>query len=174
MGNLISTSIIALATPSGPGALALIRLSGNDVYQCIESMVRLSSGRKLTEATSHTIHHGIIIDCFDRDRVIDEVLFFVMHGPRTFTGEDTLEISCHNNELIINAIIECAIIFGARLAEPGEFSRRAVLNGKMDLLAAEGIREVLAASSQAALKGAMASMKGSLSAYLLNFESDLL
>ena len=165
-------SIIALCTPRGSGALALLRISGNGVYETIEKMVSLSSGKSLLTCLTHTIHHGHVIDP-DKGDVIDEVLFSVMRGPRTFTGEDTIEVSCHNNQFIIDKIIASARACGVRLAQPGEFSRRAVLNGKMDVVQAEAINDVIHAQSEQALKASLGQLRGSLSYFAGQLEHEL-
>lgn len=136
-------------------------------------MVKLSSGKSLAACATHTIHHGNVINV-DSCNIIDEVLFLVMHGPRTFTGEDTVEISCHNNQFIIDNIIAVARACGVRLAQPGEFSRRAVLNGKMDVVQAEAINDVIHAHSQQALKASLSQLQGSLSHFAGQLEHELI
>ena len=123
-------TIIAQRTPKGSGALALLRLSGIDAIAVTSKLSRLASGKKLTDVLTHTIQYGSVVD--EKKTLIDQVLFFVMYGPKTFTGQDTVEISCHNNPFIIEAIISAALKSGARLAQEGEFTKRAVLNKKID------------------------------------------
>jgi len=164
--------IIALCTPRGSGAIALLRLSGAGVFECAKSMVRLLSGKQLSSCTSHTIHHGFVIDpsCGD---VIDEVLFLLMRAPKTFTGDDTLEITCHNNPFVIDRIIEAARTCGVFIAGPGEFSKRAVLNGKLDMMQAEALNDVIHSQSQQALRVSMNQLQGSLSSCVHAIEQDL-
>ena len=121
-------SIIAQCTPIGPGAIALLRISGINAFDIANKISLLSSGDQLSTMASHTIAHGHVID--NKGNIIDEVLFLAMRSPRTFTGQDVVEITAHNNPLIIEHIIAQAIMHGARLAEPGEFTKRAVLNKK--------------------------------------------
>ena len=166
-------TIIAQATSKiGAGALALIRLSGIDCYDIMDSITVLASKKKLSQASTHTIHYGFIKN--SDQEPIDYVLFFVMNSPKTFTGEHTLEITCHNNPFIIEAIIAEAVKAGARIAQEGEFSRRAVHNKKIDILQAEAINDLIAANTQYALKKSLSQLEGSLSAWLALCEERLL
>lgn len=162
--------IVALATPKGSGAIALIRVSGMGAIDIIDSCAQLSNNKKLNDCESHTINHGFVIDSQFNNAIIDEVLFLLMKAPRTFTGQDTIEISCHNNPLLIEKILEVIIKSGARLALAGEFTKRAVLEGKIDLIKAESINELINAQNQSALKAAISQLKGTLSSYLNEIE----
>ncbi len=166
-------SIIALCTPRGSGAIAVLRLSGDNVVQVADEISKLSSKKKLKDSQTHTIHHGHVISSKNNE-IIDEVLFFLMHAPKTFTGQDTVEISCHNNPFIIERIIEQAILEGARLADRGEFTKRAFLNKKIDFVQAESINEIINAQTELALKKSMSQLQGSLSNYLSLLEYDLI
>lgn len=165
-------AIVALCTPRGSGAIALIRISGVNAIQVADACAQLSSKTTLSQASSHTIHHGKIVDP-DDNTVIDEVLFLLMQGPKTFTGHDTVEITCHNNPFIIEKIITLAVKHGARSARPGEFTKRAYLNGKIDLLQAESIHELINAQTELALRQSMAMVQGSLSNALAHIEKKL-
>lgn len=165
-------TIVAQCTPIGNGALALLRVSGGRAVQIVSEISILASGGSLPDVPSHTIHYGKIVDL--QKELIDQVLLFVMHGPKTFTGEDTVEISCHNNIFIIEAIIAQVIAHGGRLAQNGEFTQRAVLNNKIDLLQAEAIQEILAANTQQALKNSLAQLNGSFSQIMRSIEDSLL
>lgn len=165
-------TIIAQCTPRGSGALALLRLSGAQAVDIATSLGALASHLSIKEVQSHTIHFGSIIN--DHDESIDQVMFLVMHAPRTFTGEDTVEITCHNNQFIIEAIIEQAIKHGARLAQEGEFCKRAVLNSKIDILQAEAIDELIHANTQLALKQSLAQVKGTFSQWIAQIEQELI
>lgn len=167
---MINDTIVAQCTPSGPGAIALIRVSGPQAVSIVTNIAQLSSKKNLLTVETHTIHHGWIVN---NQQIIDEVLFFVMHGPKTFTGEHTVEITCHNNPFIIENIIQAMLASGARLAHPGEFSRQAVENGKMDIIQAESIKELIHAQSQEALKRSLQQVKGSLSSYLKELEQPM-
>jgi tRNA modification GTPase len=166
-------TIIAQCTPQGPGALAIIRLSGVDALTIAQKISILAHNNiSLHQVPTHTIHYGSV--CDKKKHPIDQVLFMVMHAPRTFTGQDTVEITCHNNQFIIQAIIEQAINHGARLAQHGEFSKRAVLNNKIDLLQAEAIHELILANTQTALKKSLAQLHGSFSQWISSLEQELL
>ena len=165
-------TIIAQCTPSGVGALALVRISGADAIAVATCMSLLASGQLLSSMSTHTIHYGWVVQ-HDGTR-IDNVLFLLMQGPKTFTGEDTVEITCHNNIFIIEKIIEIAIDAGARLAYNGEFSHRAVLNNKMDVVQAEAINELIHANTQVGLKKALSQVNGSFSQWIKDIEKDLL
>ncbi len=169
---MIYDTIIAQCTPSGLGALALLRVSGVDACQIVSQCTRLSSGQKISDVATHSIQHGFVVTC--DGGVIDEVLFFVMHAPRTFTGENTIEITTHNNPFIIQAVIDRIVACGARLAFNGEFSQQAVMNGKMDIIQAESINELIHANSEHQLKQSLSQLSGSFSAWVLALENDLL
>lgn len=175
MSHLLSKdqeTIVALATPRGSGAIALIRLSGNNVLAVVNKVAKLSSRQNILSQASHTIHHGFVTDL--SGVLLDEVLFFVMLAPKTFTGQDTVEISCHNNPFIIENIIAAAVSAGARAANPGEFTQRGFLQGKFDLMQAEAINEIIHASSTKILQNALAQLKGSLSEKFSLIEQEII
>lgn len=165
-------TIIAQCTPKGSGAIALLRISGFDAIDITSSISKLAGSKKLRDMSTHTIHFGHVIN--RQGASIDQVLFLLMHGPKTFTGQDTVEITCHNNPFIIADIIKTAIDAGARIAENGEFTRRAVFNNKIDLLQAEAINELIHANTTMALKQSMSQLEGSLSSWLIDIENMLL
>lgn len=166
-------TIIALCSPSGPGALALLRLSGAHAVLIASTISRLASGKTLPELPTHTIHLGWVIDHLTNDP-LDQVMFMLMRAPKTFTGQDTVEISCHNNPFLIEKIIQQAISAGARLAQEGEFSRRAFLHGKIDLLQAEAINELIRASNHLTIKQSLAQLEGSFSHWIVQLEERLI
>lgn len=165
-------TIIAQCTPKGSGAIALLRISGTDAISIASSISKLAGTKKLCDMPTHTIHFGYVIN--QDGCPIDQVLFLLMHAPRTFTGQDTVEITCHNNPFIIADIIKVAIAAGARIAENGEFTRRAVQENKIDLLQAEAINELIHANTTVALKQSMAQLEGSLSSWMVDYENLLL
>ncbi|TET34504.1 tRNA uridine-5-carboxymethylaminomethyl(34) synthesis GTPase MnmE [Candidatus Dependentiae bacterium] len=175
-GNMLlsrdEATIIAQCTPKGSGALALLRLSGINTLDIAGKMSTLASGKKLIDVPTHTIQYGSVVD--QKGTAIDQVLFLVMHGPKTFTGQDTVEISCHNNPFIIEAITAAALKSGARLAQEGEFTKRAVLNKKMDLIQAEAINDLIHANNQQTLKQSLAQLNGTLSAWIHQIEKQLI
>lgn len=164
-------TIIARCTPSGPGAIALLRVSGTHSFAITDRISKLASGKSLSDSPSHTIHFGWVMNEQTR---LDQVLFLLMRAPNSFTGQDTIEITCHNNPFIIDAIIERAIHHGARLALPGEFTKRAVINQKIDLLQAEAINELIHANTQLTLKQSLSQLEGSLSSWTHEIERDLI
>lgn len=165
-------TIIAQSTPQGTGALSLIRLTGLHAVTIADKLCILKSS-KLIDKPSHTIHYGNIVT---RDNVIlDKVLIFLMRAPHTFTGQDTVEFSCHNNIFVIQSIIEEALFYGARLAQQGEFTKRAFTQGKIDLIQAEAINDlILHANSPLAIKKSLAQIEGSLSNVISSIEKKLL
>lgn len=163
--------IIAQSTPNGHGALALIRLSGADAIVIAQKIAFFQRPKKLTDQKSLTIHYGWITD--EQGSKVDQVLFLLMRAPHTFTGEDTVEITCHNNPFIIQSIIAQAVRQGARIAQPGEFTRRAFENKKLDLIQAEAINELLCAQTETALKKSLAQLDGSLSHWIQTIEKCL-
>ena len=164
-------TIVAQCTPKGSGALAIIRLSGKDAIEIATKISRLSPEKKLSECNTHTIHYGSVLD--ENEENIDHLLFLLMRGPKTFTGQNTVEITCHNNPFIIEKIIEQAIKNGARLAQNGEFTKRAFLNKKIDLAQAEAINELIHAQTQVALKSSLSQLEGTLSSWAQKIEKGL-
>lgn len=174
----MNSTIIAQSTPTGKGALALIRISGDNACALVDHIAHFNKSKTLAHQKTHTIHYGWIIDVKKKSvgsiDKIDQVLFFIMRAPHTFTGQDIIEITCHNNPFIIQKIIEQALHSGARLAQPGEFSRRALENKKIDLVQAEAINELLCAQTESALKKSLAQLEGSLSHWIVNLEKKLI
>ncbi|HRI46902.1 MAG TPA: tRNA uridine-5-carboxymethylaminomethyl(34) synthesis GTPase MnmE [Ignavibacteriaceae bacterium] len=156
--NLQEDTIVALATPAGVGAIAVIRVSGN---KSIESVSKIFIGKDLSAVASHTIHYGKIIT--SEKEIIDDVLISIFKEPNSYTGEESVEISTHGNPLISQKIINELVKLDVRIAEPGEFTKRAFLNGKLDLAQAEAVAEVISARSDASLKGARNQLDGMLS-----------
>ncbi len=163
-------TIAAVSTPSGEGAIAIVRLSGCRAISLADEVFRGSS--RLSQAASHTLHHGRIVDPRD-DRTVDDVLAAVMRSPRTYTGEDMVEINCHGGVLVTGKILRLLLRQGARLAAPGEFTRRAYLNGRMDLLQAEAVAEVIRSKTDRGLEIARRQLDGGCSRRLENIRQDL-
>jgi tRNA modification GTPase len=154
----LADTIAALATPPGVGAIGIIRLSGPDAVRIVDSVFY---GKDLGQQASHTIHFGTIRD--RSGRILDEVLVSLFIAPKSYTGEDVVEVSCHGSSYILQEVLELFIDKGARLAKPGEFTLRAFLNGRMDLSQAEAVADLIASSSQAAHAIAMKQMRGGFS-----------
>lgn len=165
-------TIIALATPSGMGAVALIRISGKDAIGIVDKFFRSKTKAKsLLKQKSHTIHLGHIID---QNRIIDEVLISVFKDPHSYTGENVIEISCHGSVYIQQEIIQLFLQHGVRLAQAGEFTLRAFLNGKLDLSQAEAVADLIASDSKASHQIAMQQMRGGFSTEIENLRQELL
>ena len=138
-------TITAISTTTGVGAISIIRLSGIDAIKIVNKVFT----KDLTNAESHTIHYGYIKD---KEEKIDEVLVSIMKAPKTFTREDIVEINCHGGIATTNKVLELLLENGARLAEPGEFTKRAFLNGRIDLLEAEATMDLISSKSETARK----------------------
>jgi tRNA modification GTPase len=160
--------ICALATPSGVGAIAVVRVSG---LGCITLVNKFFKGKNLENTASHTVHFGLIQS---GDLVIDEVLITIFKSPRSFTREDSVEISCHGSDYIIRQILKLLITHGARIARPGEFTQRAFLNGQFDLVQAEAVADLIAADSEASHKTALNQLRGGFSKKLASLRTELI
>ena len=154
-------TIAAIATGITNSGIGIIRISGPDSVFIADKIFRAGKKNiKLENVESHTIHYGFI---FDRENMIDEVMVSVMRGPRSFTAEDTVEINCHGGILIMNRILELVVRNGARMAEPGEFTKRAFLNGRIDLSEAEAVMDVISSKNDLALKSSVLQLRGFVS-----------
>jgi len=160
--------IVSISTSIGKGAISIVRLSGE---RCIELVNEVFKGKDLTKVDSHTINYGHIID---KDKVIDEVLVAVMKAPKTYTREDVVEINCHGGIAVTNKILELLVVKGARLALPGEFTKRAFLNGRIDLVEAEAVMDVIDSKTDKALNVAVSNLNGNLSNIIREFRDNLL
>ena len=165
-------TIAAIATAMSASGIGIIRISGDDSMEIISKVYRSKGGKKqIKEAESHTIHYGFI---YDNDTMIDEVLVMIMKGPRSYTGEDTVEIDCHGGVLAMKKVLEAVIHAGARPAEPGEFTKRAFLNGRIDLSQAEAVIDVIQAKNEYALKSSLSQLKGSVLTSIKEIRSSIL
>lgn len=161
-------TIIALATPQGVGAIAVIRLSGKDAIKLTNEVF---SGKNLEEQASHTIHYGTIRD---GEKIIDEVLVSLFVAPKSFTKENVVEISTHGSSYIINQVIKLLIRKGARPAKPGEFTQRAFLNGQFDLAQAEAVADLIHSDSEASHQAALHQMRGGFSGEIKRLRDELI
>jgi tRNA modification GTPase len=168
---LFNDSIVALATPSGAGAIAVIRISGKDAIQIGASVFVSIKNKDLTQQKSHTLHLGHISDS---GKIFDEVLVSVFKGPHSYSGENTIEISCHGSTYIQQQIIQLLLRKGCRMANPGEFTLRAFLNGKLDLSQAEAVADLISSDNEAAHQIAMQQMRGGFSNEIANLRTELL
>lgn len=168
---ITNDTIIALATPTGMGAIAVLRISGNEAIKRVSENFKSVSGKQLTNQPTHTIHLGHIID---GNTILDEVLVSVFKNPQSYTGEDVVEISCHGSTYIQQEIMQLFIQKGCRVANAGEFTLRAFLNGKMDLTQAEAVADVIASNSTASHQMAMQQMRGGIANELQVLRNQLL
>ena len=162
MKDVQGETIAAISTPMGEGAIGIVRLSGEHAITIASQLFQSPQDKKLTEVASHTIHYGHLVDPRSGDTV-EEVMVSIMKEPKTFTREDVVEINCHGGITAVNRVLELAITNGARLAEPGEFTKRAFLNGRIDLSQAEAVMDLIRAKTDRAMDIALHQMDGKLS-----------
>lgn len=153
-------TIAAIATAMTSSGIGIIRISGEEAIDVADRVIHLKGNKKLSDCLTHTIHYGFVMD---GDKKIDEVMVLLMKSPRSYTREDTVEIDCHGGVLVMNRILEDVLRNGARPAEPGEFTKRAFLNGRIDLAQAESVIDVINAKNDFALKASMDQLSGSVS-----------
>lgn len=166
-------TIAAVATGMTNSGIGIIRVSGKEAIEIVDTLFEMKKGRvKLNDVDSHTIHYGFILD--ENKNIIDEVMVSVMKSPKSFTTEDTVEINCHGGILIINRILELVIKKGARMAEPGEFTKRAFLNGRIDLSEAEAVMDVISSKNEMALKSSVNQLRGFLSDRIKNLRNEII
>ena len=161
-------TIVALATPPGVGAIGVIRISGAAALPIAD---RLFTAKKLSEQLSHTLHVGVLTQ---QGRSLDEVVVAIYKNPRSYTGEDVVEFSCHGSPFVLQEIVAACLAEGARLARPGEFTQRAFLKGKLDLTQAEAVADLIASATRAAQRTALQGLKGGFSAELMLLREQLL
>ncbi|UQD53715.1 tRNA uridine-5-carboxymethylaminomethyl(34) synthesis GTPase MnmE [Bacillus methanolicus] len=166
-------TIAAISTPMGEGAIAIVRLSGDQSIEIADKLFRGVGGKRIIEAASHTIHYGHIIDP-KTNEVAEEVMVSVMKGPKTFTKEDVVEINCHGGIVSVNRVLQLVLNHGARLAEPGEFTKRAFLNGRIDLSQAEAVMDLIRAKTDRAMNVALGQMEGRLSKLIKRLRQEIL
>lgn len=166
-------TIAAIATALSDSGIGIVRISGENAIYIIDNIFRSAAGRRiLTKVQSHTIHYGYIVD--SDENVIDEVMVAVMKAPRSYTTEDTVEINCHGGVLVMQKVLEAVLHAGARLAQPGEFTKRAFLNGRIDLSRAEAVIDVIHSQNEYALSSSVSQLKGQLSNKIHTLREDIL
>lgn len=169
---MTSDTIAAIATALTNSGIGIIRVSGNEAFDIVDRIFRPKNKRKkLKEEKTYTVHYGHIQD---GDEIIDEVLAIIMRGPHSYTAEDTVEIDCHGGVLVMKKILETVIKYGARMAEPGEFTKRAFLNGRIDLSQAEAVIDVINSKNNYALKSSVSQLSGSMSKKVKELREKLL
>ena len=156
---MITDTIAAIATALSPSGIGIIRISGEEAFEVANRIFKAKSGKSISEMLSHTVHYGHI---YDGEEIIDEVMVLLMKAPNSFTMEDTVEIDCHGGVYVMNRILQTVLKNGARLSEPGEFTKRAFLNGRIDLTKAEAIMDLIQSKNEAARKNSITHLKGDL------------
>jgi len=173
--NPLDDTIAAISTPLGLGGIGIVRLSGKEALSIANKMFVAKGSCDLRKAPSHTVHYGIIVDKKrDKKGIIDEVLITVMRAPKTYTKQDVVEINSHGSSVALKAILSLAIDLGARLAEPGEFTKRAFLNGRIDLTQAEAVLDIIQSKTEAFLRLSTNQLKGDLTLKLEEIREDLM
>ena len=162
-------TIAAISTGMTNSGIGIVRISGEEAFSVADRVYRGSQG--ISDAESHTIYYGHIID---GEEILDEVLVMIMKSPRTFTGEDTVEINCHGGTYVVKRVLETVIKNGARAAEPGEFTKRAFLNGKMDLSQAEAVIDVINSENEYALQNSISQLKGSIKSKIADIKNKII
>ena len=166
--RLFDDTIVGISTSMGKGAISIIRLSGPEAIQIVNKVFK---GKNLTKVASHTIHYGHI---YNKEELLDEVLVSVFKAPRTYTAEDVVEINCHGGSFVTNQVLKLLLEHNARLAEAGEFTKRAFLNGRIDLTKAESVMDVIDAESKNALKLANKGLRGDIAKLISEKQQELL
>ena len=167
-----SDTIAAIATAMTPAGIGIIRISGEDAFKIIDKIYKSKKDNKLlSQCDSHTVHYGFIFDGEDK---IDEVMVLLMRAPNTYTREDTIEIDCHGGVFVMKRILETVIKYGARPAEPGEFTKRAFLNGRIDLSQAESVIDVINSKNDFALKNSLSQLNGAVLDNIKSIREELL
>lgn len=164
----MNDTITAISTALGIGAISIVRVSGEDAIDIVNEVFK---GKNLSKVASHTIHYGHIID---NEEIVDEVLVSVMRAPKTFTTEDIVEINCHGGIATTNKVLELLLTKGCRLAEPGEFTKRAFLNGRIDLIEAEGVMDLINSKTEQASKLALNQVDGKVSNLIKKLRQEIL
>jgi len=166
-------TIAAISTPMGEGAIAIVRLSGADSIPIADKLFSGVGGKRLINMATHTIHYGHMRDP-KTGQIVEEVMVSIMKGPKTFTKEDVVEINCHGGIVSVNRVLQLVLNSGARLAEPGEFTKRAFLNGRIDLSQAEAVMDLIRAKTDKAMNMALGQMEGRLSRLIHRLRQEIL
>lgn len=168
----VTDTIAAISTSAGNSGIGIVRVSGDEAVEIVDKIFQSNKkGKKLRNVKSHTVHYGYIVD---GQTILDQVLVIVMKNPHSYTGEDTVEIDCHGGMLILQKVLELVIKNGAKAAAPGEFTKRAFLNGRLDLSQAEAVMDVINSSNDFALSSSMSQLKGGVSEKIKEIRSDII
>ena len=169
----IDDTIAAIATPAGEGGIGIVRLSGTDARAIAERIFIAKDGTKPTTFKTYTVHYGWVVDRAHDNKIIDEVIVSVMRCPRTYTKQDIVEINCHGGAVALRSTLDVVLAAGARMAEPGEFTKRAFLNGRIDLAQAEAVLDVIRSKTESALAASMQQLTGQVSKQIRIIRDDL-
>lgn len=167
----IDDTIAAIATPAGEGGIGVVRISGTQALGIADKIFKAKNGRSASQARTFTVHYGWVMD---NGAVIDEALMTVMKGPKSYTGQDIVEMSCHAGPAVMRSVLECVLAAGARLAEPGEFTKRAFLNGRIDLTQAEAVIDVIRAKTEGFARVSQNQLSGELAQELNGMRDELM
>lgn len=169
---MITETIAAISTALSPSGIGIVRMSGEEAFSIIEKVFKHNNNPFIVgNVDSHTVHHGVIVDNLE---IIDEVLVVILKQPNTFTKENTVEINCHGGVYVVKRVLECLLKAGARLAQPGEFTKRAFLNGRLDLMQAESVIDLIHASNEFARKSSIAQLNGVISKRIKQMRQEVL
>lgn len=171
MKNQYNTTIAAISTAMSNSGIGIVRMSGSDSFEIADKIYKGKKDKKLSDQKSHTIHYGYIMDHED---TVDEVLVMLMRGPHSYTGEDTVEINCHGGVYIVKRILELLIKNGARPAEPGEFTKRAFLNGRIDLSQAEAVGDLIVSQNEYALQSSIHQLQGNIKEKITDIRNEII
>ena len=169
----MSETICAISTALGEGAIGIVRLSGDEAFSIADKIVRLPKGKTVESLPTHTINYGNVMSPATNEK-IEEIMLVKMVGPRTYTTEDVVEINCHGGIITIQKVLALCLEHGARMAEPGEFTKRAFLNGRVDLTQAEAVMDIIRAKTDKAMNIAVKQLDGSLSDLINNTRQEIL
>lgn len=169
----LEDTIAAIATPAGQGGIGIVRISGQEAITIVDKVLRLESGKTLTASTSHHVYYGKVV-FHQSQQILDEVLVVLMRGPKSFTAEDVVEINCHGGMTVLRSVLEEILQAGARLAAPGEFTKRAFLHGRIDLVQAEAVSDIIQAKTESFLRQSQYQLKGELSTHLNLIREELI
>lgn len=171
MVDCLNATIAAISTAVSNAGIGIVRVTGPEAFEIADRVYRGKKGKRLKDQKSHTIHYGYIVD---GDETLDEVLVMLMKGPRSYTGEDTVEINCHGGVYVVKRVLDLLVSKGARPAEPGEFTKRAFLNGRLDLSQAEAVSDLIASQNQYALQSSVSQLKGNIRNRISDVRSKIL
>ncbi len=171
----LNDTIVAISTPVGDGGIGIVRLSGRDSLSIADKIFKSKNGTRPSEFKNYTVHYGHIINRVDKKHeTIDEVILTVMRTPKSYTKEDIVEINCHSGIVPLRRVLDLVLSYGARMAEPGEFTKRAFLNGRMDLAQAESVINIIKAKTEDSLRASMSQLEGDLSKKIKALREELL